>query len=112
MADLYKEGYGGEVEFDHDRIGITWAQFAHLYLNFYVYQYTTGISGAHALADGVLTGQDGAAKRYLDFLKAGGSMYPLNALKKAGIDLTTPDPVEKTFEVLSGLVDRLEKLTG
>jgi oligoendopeptidase F len=109
-ADLFKEGYGDEVEFDRDRIGITWAQFGHMYMNFYVYQYATGISGAHALVDGILSGTPGAAQKYLDFLKLGGSMYPLDSLKLAGVDLTSPEPVEAAFEVLSGLVDRLEKL--
>ncbi len=111
-ADLFKEGYGDEVEFDRDRIGITWAQFGHMYMNFYVYQYATGISGAHALVDGILTGKPGAAERYRQFLKLGGSMYPLDALQLAGVDLTSPEPVEKAFAVLSGLVDRLEKLAG
>ena len=111
-ADLFKEGYGDEVEFDRDRIGITWAQFGHMYMNFYVYQYATGISGAHALVDGILSGKPGAARKYLDFLKLGGSMYPLDALQMAGVDLTSPEPVEKAFEVLAGLVDRLEKLAG
>ena len=111
-ADLFKEGYGDEVEFDRDRIGITWAQFGHMYMNFYVYQYATGISGAHALVDGILTGKPGAVEKYRQFLKLGGSMYPLDALQLAGVDLTSPEPVEKAFAVLSGLVDRLEKLAG
>lgn len=111
MADLFAEGYGGEVEMDRERTGITWAQFStHMYLNFYVFQYATGISGAHALADGVLRGRPGAAERYLDFLKAGSSLYPLDALRGAGVDLITPEPVEKTFDVLASLVDRLERL--
>ena len=112
MADLFKEGYGGEVEFDRERIGITWAQFGHMYMNFYVYMYATGISGAHALSSGVLAGQPEAVERYLDFLKAGGSIYALDALKMAGVDLTQSEPVEKAFTVLSGLVDRLESLLG
>jgi oligoendopeptidase F len=112
LADLFKEGYGDEVVFDRERIGITWAQFSHMYMNFYVYQYATGISGAHALVDGILSGRPGAADKYLDFLKAGGSVYPLDVLKMAGVDLTTPEPVEKAFAVLAGLVDRLEKLVG
>jgi oligoendopeptidase F len=111
-AELFKEGYGNEVEFDRDRIGITWAQFGHMYMNYYVYQYATGIAGAHALVDGILSGKSGAAQRYLDFLKLGGSMYPLDALHLAGVDLTSSQPVEKAFEVLAGLVDRLEKLNG
>lgn len=112
MADLFKEGYGEGVEFDRVRTGITWAQFNHMYMNFYVYQYATGISGAHALADGVLSGEPGAAERYLEFLSAGGSKDPLDALKAAGVDLTTPEPVEKTFAVMAEMVDRLEELTG
>ncbi|HEX7023046.1 MAG TPA: oligoendopeptidase F [Trueperaceae bacterium] len=113
MADLLAEGYGGELNFDRERVGITWAQFhTHLYSRFYVYQYATGISGAHALAGSILAGEEGAAQRYLSFLKAGGSKYPLDALKDAGVDLTGPEPVEETFAVLSGLVDRLEALTG
>jgi oligoendopeptidase F len=111
-ADLFKEGYGDEVEFDRDRIGITWAQFGHMYMNFYVYQYATGIAGAHALVDGILSGKPDAAHKYLDFLNLGGSMYPLDALQMAGVDLTTTEPVEKAFSVLAGLVDRLEQLNG
>lgn len=112
LADLFKEGYGNEVEFDRDRIGITWAQFLHMYMNFYVYQYATGISGAHALSHGVTAGQAGAAERYLDFLKSGGSRYPLEALKLAGVDMTNPEPVSAAFGVLADLVDRLEALVG
>jgi oligoendopeptidase F len=110
MADLFKEGYGEEVAFDRQRIGITWAQFGHMYMNFYVYMYATGISGAHALSNGVLAGQPGAVERYLDFLKAGGSRYALDALQMAGVDLTQTGPVEQAFGVLAGLVDRLESL--
>lgn len=112
LADFFKEGYGEEVEFDAPRIGITWSQFLHMYMNFYVYQYATGISGAHALSKGVTSGQPGAAERYLDFLKSGGSRYPLDALQHAGVDLTTPQPVEAAFASLAGLVDHLEKLLG
>jgi oligoendopeptidase F len=113
LDDLFREGYGSEVAEDRERIGITWAEFpTHLYANFYVYQYATGISGAHALAEGVLSGRPGAVDRYLAFLKAGSSQYPLDALKAAGVDLTTSEPVEQTFGVLAGLVDRLEGLVA
>jgi oligoendopeptidase F len=111
-ADLFKEGYGEEVVFDRPRIGITWAQFGHMYMNFYVYMYATGISGAHALTRGILEGKPGAVENYLAFIKTGGSMHPLDELKLAGIDLTSPEPVEAAFAVLAGLVDRLEKLAG
>ncbi|MFQ5795078.1 MAG: oligoendopeptidase F, partial [Candidatus Bipolaricaulia bacterium] len=111
MTDLFREGYGDEVEVDPDRVGITWAQFpTHLYANFYVYQYATGISGAHALAERVLAGEPGAAEGYLEFLKAGSSLYPLDALKQAGVDLTSPEPVEQTFGVLTRMVDQLKSL--
>ena len=111
-ADLFKEGYGDEVVFDRPRIGITWAQFGHMYMNFYVYMYATGISGAHALVHGILDGKPGAVENYLAFLNTGGSMHPLDELKLAGVDLTSPEPVEAAFAVLAGLVDRLEKLAG
>ena len=111
MADLFAEAYGPDIEVDRERDGITWAQFAHLYAPFYVYQYATGISGAHALARGVLAGESGAAERYLDFLRAGGSRYPLDILRDAGVDLTSSEPVEETFAVLASLVDRLEALS-
>jgi oligoendopeptidase F len=108
MADLLQEGYGDAVQVDRERVGITWGQFStHLYSNFYVYQYATGISAAHALAAGILAGKPGAAASYLAFLKAGGSLDPLDALKLAGVDMTTPEPVETTFGVLAGYVDRL-----
>jgi oligoendopeptidase F len=113
MADLFEEGFGGEVEIDRERVGIIWAQFpTHLYANFYVYQYTTGISGAHALAADVLAGTPGVVGNYLAFLSAGSSLFPLDALKLAGVDMASPEPVEKTFGVLAGMVDRLEELTS
>jgi oligoendopeptidase F len=111
MSDLFAEGYGGEVAFDADRVGITWAEFpTHLYLNFYVFQYSTGISGAHALADRVLHGPAEAVDAYLEFLKAGGSQYPIDLLRSTGVDLATPEPVEKMFETFSAMVARLEAL--
>jgi oligoendopeptidase F len=112
MADLFEEGYGGEMHIDRERVGITWATFSHLYMAFYVYQYATGISAAHALAENILTGDEDAARRYVEFLSMGGSVYPLDALKHAGVDMTRPDAVETTFGVLDEMVDRLEKLTG
>ncbi len=112
MAELFKEGYGGEVNFDRDRIGITWAQFGHMYANFYVYQYATGISGANALAKRVLSEGEPAAEDYLSFLKAGSSVHALDALKMAGVDLTRTEPVRQAFQVLAYTVDRLEELKG
>src|SRR5690606_28008520 len=106
------EGYGSEMQFDRERTGITWATFGHLYQDYYVFQYATGISGAHALSRRVLTGVSHAVEEYLHFLSTGSSVYPLDALKRAGVDLSTPEPVEETFEILAQMVDRLEALTA
>ncbi len=112
LADLIEEGYGSEMYLDHQRDGILWATFSHLYRDYYVYQYATGISGAHALAKGILDGQKDCVSAYLELLKAGSSDYPLDVLKKAGVDLTTPRAVEETFDMLADLVDKLEDLVG
>ncbi len=112
MADLFSEGYGSEMSVERERVGITWAQFGHLYSDYYVYQYATGISAANALSQRLLAGAPNAAQDYLKFLSTGSSLYPLEALKVAGVDLTTPAPVEAAFGVLAGLVDRLEKLVN
>jgi oligoendopeptidase F len=111
-VELFAEGFGPEVELDRERVGITWAQFAHLYAPFYVFQYATGISGANALAGGVLAGEPRAAERYLELLRAGDAVYPLDALERAGVDLGSPEPVERTYAVLTSLVDRIEALLG
>ena len=112
LAGYFAEGYGKEMDFNRERVGVTWATFAHLYEQYYVFQYATGISGAHALARRILARENGAVDDYLGFLKSGSSGYPLEVLNQAGVDLTTPAPVRETFQILSGLVDRLEALTA
>jgi oligoendopeptidase F len=111
MTDYFSEGYGDNMHVDKNRVGITWAQFGHLYVQYYTFQYATGISAAHALADGILAGKKGAADNYRKFLSAGSSLYPVDALKVAGVDMSKPTAVEKTFGVLAEMVDRLEELT-
>lgn len=116
MADLMSEVYGSEVEVsepDRERIGSTWAQFhTHLYSNFYVYQYATGIAGANHLAERVAAGDPSAVQAYLAFLKSGGSMYPLDGLRLAGVDMSSPEPVESAFAALANMVARLEELVA
>ena len=116
MADLICEVFGSEVEvneLDRQRIGSTWAQFhTHLYSNFYVYQYATGIAAADHLAPRVAAGDSKAVEVYLAFLKSGGSMYPLEGLRLAGVDMTTPAPVEAAFATLADMVARLDSLVG
>jgi oligoendopeptidase F len=91
---------------------MTWSTFGHLFADYYVYAYATGISGANALASRILRGEPGAVEDYLGFLKSGSSDYSLNVLKKAGVDMATPQPVEETFAVMEGYIDRMEKLLG
>lgn len=113
MTDLFREGYGDEVVIDAARIGSTWCQFStHLYANFYVYQYATGISAAHALAERVLNNAPGAVDSYLGFLSSGSAKYPIDALRDVGVDMTSAAPVEAAFGVLARYVDRLEQLLG
>lgn len=112
MADLFTEGFGPRVKIDRPRVGMVWSTFSHLFQDYYVYAYATGISGAHSLAGRVLRGEPNAAQDYLGFLKSGSSKYPLEVLKSAGVDLTTPKPVEETFAVMESYIDRLEELIG
>ncbi len=111
MSGFYAEGYGDTMTDDPRRTGSTWSQFIHLYEPYYTFQYATGISAAHALANAILKGDDpDAVTRYLNFLAAGNSVYPIDVLNQAGVDMLTPQAVEETFGVLEGLVDRLEGL--
>jgi len=110
MADLFEEAYGDYVTVDRPRVGITWATFGHLFVDYYVFQYATGIAGANALARRILSGVPGAVEDYLSFLKSGASVYPIDALKMAGVDLTSTKPVDDAFQILASYVDRLEDL--
>jgi oligoendopeptidase F len=109
-ADLFGEAYGDAMQYDRERVGMTWGTFQHLYQAYYTYSYATGISAAHELAKNILAGEPGAAERYVGFLQAGGSQYPIDALAAAGVDMTQPDAVETTFAVLADMVDQLEAL--
>jgi oligoendopeptidase F len=110
MRELYAEGYGTTMTDDPQRTAITWAQFLHLYEPYYTFQYATGISAAHALAQDIRKGDEDARQRYRKFLSAGSSLYPIDALKMAGVDMSTPHAIEQTYQVLSDMVDRLESL--
>lgn len=112
MADLFTEGFGPKVKVDRPRVGMVWSTFGHLFSDYYVYAYATGISGAHALSGRILRNEPHAVEDYLGFLKSGSSVYPLDVLKKAGVNLTTPKAVEETFAVMEGYIDRLEELVG
>ncbi len=104
-----KAWYGDTLEITEEGMGSQWAQVLHHYLNFYSYQYATGISAGAAFSDAILTEGEPAVKRYLGFLSAGSSKHPMEILKEAGIDMTTPAPLERAVAVFAGLVDELER---
>jgi oligoendopeptidase F len=112
MADLFNEGFGGEMALDRQRVGITWGTFTtHLYIDFYSFQYAIGISAANAIAKRILSGAPNAAQHHIDLLKTGSSRPPLELFKIAGVDMTSTQPIEDAFDVLEEYIDRLEQLT-
>ena len=82
----------------------------HFYRAFYVYKYSTGISASLALAERVLSGGEKERQDYFTFLKSGGSRFPIDSLRAAGVDMSSPAPVEAACAVFGRLVDELEKL--
>jgi len=103
--------YGAETIID-DLIGIEWARIPHFYYNFYVYQYATGISAAAALVQQILHEGEPAVKRYLNFLSSGSSDYSINLLKKAGVDMTSPEPVRQALQLFESHLSQMEQLLG
>jgi oligoendopeptidase F len=107
--DLNKDYYGPEMVID-DEIEMEWARIPHFYNAFYVYKYATGFSAATALSQQILQEGEPAVRRYLQFLRSGGSDYPLELLRKAGVDMATPAPVEEALSVFDRLVDEMGRL--
>jgi len=113
MADLFSEGFGGHMNLDRERVGITWGTFTtHLYIDYYSFQYAIGISAANAIAKRILNGTPNAARDHINFLKAGSSRPPMEVFRIAGVDMTSPQPIEDAFDVLEDYIDRLERLTS
>lgn len=110
--DLNQRYYGTEGMVVDDLIAVEWARIPHFYSAFYVYQYATGISAAVALSQQVLAEGRSAVERYLTFLKSGSSDYAINVLKKAGVDMTSPEPVQQALDVFARLLDEMERLAG
>lgn len=105
---LNEKYYGAAVKVD-DLIDIEWARIPHFYNSFYVYQYATGISAAMALSRQILTEGAPAVERYLNFLKGGSSDFSINLLKGAGVDLSTPAPIQAAFDAFAEYLDLFEK---
>ena len=106
---LNKKYYGAETIID-DLIGIEWGRIPHFYYNFYVYQYATGISAASALVQQILHEGQPAVERYLKFLRSGSSDYSIELLKKAGVDMTSPEPVRQAFQLFESHLAQMEEL--
>ena len=106
--ELNVKYFGEDIVVD-DEIDVEWARIPHFYNDFYVYQYATGYAAASAFAKSILDKEPNAVEKYTGFLKSGGSNYPIEILKKAGVDMTTPKPLEATIERFNELLDMLEK---
>ena len=107
LNELY---FGPDMVVD-DEIAMEWARIPHFYYNYYVFQYATGYSAAIALSRKILTEGEPAVKKYLNFLSGGCSKSPIDLLKAAGVDMTSPEPVNQALELFGKLLDEMEELT-
>ncbi len=105
------ELYFGEDMVVDDYIAVEWARIPHFYYNYYVFQYATGYSAAIALSRKILSEGESAVKAYLEFLSGGCSKSPIDLLKGAGVDMTSPEPVNQALELFGRLLDEMEELT-
>ncbi|GAB5054729.1 oligoendopeptidase F [Pediococcus parvulus] len=102
--------YYGDAVINDDQIKSEWTRIPHFYYNFYVYQYATGFAAASSLANGITTHQAHARENYLNYLKSGSSDFPLNVMKKAGVDMTRKAYLEDTFAVFEKRLNEFESL--
>jgi len=111
-AEITKKYYGHDkgVCIVDDYIQYEWSFIPHFYRNFYVYQYATSFTASAALSEKVLAGDPAATKRYLTFLSSGGSKYPIDLLKDAGVDMTSDEPLNLTLQKMNRVMDEMEKL--
>ena len=107
--ELNKLYYGDNIVSD-DYIRYEWSRIPHFYTPFYVYKYATGLSAAITIASDILDGKEDIRDAYLNFLKSGGSDYPLEILKRVGVDMTTKTPVEKAIKMFEDKLEELQKL--
>ncbi|HEV7428567.1 MAG TPA: oligoendopeptidase F [Thermoanaerobaculia bacterium] len=110
--DILKRYYGddkGVCKVD-DVVKHEWAYIPHFYRNYYVYQYATSATASAALSEKVMSGDANATKRYLAFLSAGGSKYPIDLLKDAGVDMTTSEPLDLTMKKMNRVMDEMDAI--
>jgi len=116
LARLYLDitrryyGHDQKVTIVDDYIAHEWSYIPHFYRDFYVFQYATSFTAAEALSAKVLSGDQAATRRYLTFLGSGGSSYPIDLLKDAGVDMTTDEPLDLTIRKMNEVMDQMEKL--
>lgn len=108
-ANLNKEYFGDGIIID-DEIALEWARIPHFYYEYYVYQYATGFAAAIALSERILHGGQSAVDAYLEFLSGGCSKPPIELLQRAGVDMTTPKPIDEALDTFSSLVDEMSDL--
>jgi oligoendopeptidase F len=111
-GEILKKYYGHEKGICHidDLYAVEWAYVPHFYYNFYVYQYSTSFTASIALSEKVLGGEKGTVEKYIEFLSSGGSDYPIELLKKAGVDMTSPEPFNKTMVAMNRTMDEIEAI--
>jgi oligoendopeptidase F len=110
--DITKRYYGHEqgICIVDDYIAHEWSYIPHFYRDFYVFQYATSFTASEALAEKVKAGDAEAIKKYLTFLSAGGSKYPIDLLKDAGVDMTTDEPLDLTMKEMNRVIDEMERI--
>lgn len=107
--ELNEKYFGPDMVID-DEIAMEWARIPHFYTPFYVYQYATGFAAAVALSEKILLEGESAVTGYMEFLKSGSSDYPIEVLKKAGVDMAKPEVIDKALKVFEQLIEEFEKL--
>lgn len=108
-GELNQKYYGSQVKEDPE-ISLEWSRIPHFYYNYYVYQYATGFSAASALANKILANEPQALENYLTYLKSGSSEYPIEVMKKAGVDMTKPQYIEDAMSIFEKRLVELEQL--
>lgn len=113
LSDNYRElnrKYYGEAVNSDSEIALEWSRIPHFYYNYYVFQYATGFSAATAFSKAILEGQEGALDKYLGYLKAGRSQYPIDIIKTAGLDMTQSDYIDAALDVFEQRLNEFEAL--
>jgi len=109
FGKMYQDYWGPAMVMDEEE-GYSWARIPHFYYDFYVYQYATSYAASQAVAEKILTEGDPAVKKYLEFLHSGSSQYPIDVLKKAGVDMNSPEVIKAVVRKMNNLMDQMEEL--